>query len=164
MQLAARRANFFAVMEVASIIAFLIMTATTWFALDAQAYKGALLPSGMTATLLIGTLVPAMAILVLLGRRMALKRASESIGGTGRMHVRLVFIFSLIAAIPTLLVVIFASWLFQSGVEFWFSDNSRGLLENANKLARGYYEQAQRDVGYELLAMAEDLALSSARN
>jgi two-component system nitrogen regulation sensor histidine kinase NtrY len=38
-----------------------------------------------------------------------------------------VFLFSLIAAVPTLLVVIFASWLFQSGVEFWFSDNSRGL-------------------------------------
>jgi two-component system nitrogen regulation sensor histidine kinase NtrY len=98
-----------------------------------------------------------MAILVLLGRRMALRRASESIGGTGRMHVRLVFIFSVIAAVPTLLVVIFASWLFQSGVEFWFSDNSRGMLENANKLARGYYEQAQRDVGYESVAMAEDL-------
>ena len=157
MQLAARQANFFAAMEAVSVIAFLVMTTTTWIALDVQGNKGELLPSDLTATLLIGTLVPAMAILVLLGRRMALKRASESIGGTGRMHMRLVFIFSLIAAVPTLLVVIFASWLFQSGVEFWFSDNSRGLLENANKLARGYYEQAQRDVGYESLAMAEDL-------
>ncbi|MCW1428477.1 ATP-binding protein [Novosphingobium sp. JCM 18896] len=156
-QVAARRANFFAVMEVVSVVAFLIMTLTTWIALESQAKKGQLLPSDLTATLLIGTLVPAMAILVMIGRRMALKRAAETIGGTGRMHVRLVFIFSLIAAVPTLLVVIFASWLFQSGVEFWFSDNSRGLLENANKLARGYYEQTQRDVGYESVAMAEDM-------
>ncbi|NYH94264.1 two-component system nitrogen regulation sensor histidine kinase NtrY [Novosphingobium marinum] len=156
-QVAARRANFFAVMEIVSVIGFLIMTAATWIALDAQAAKRELLPSDLTATLLVGTLVPAMAILILLGRRMALRRAKESIGGTGRMHVRLVFIFSLIAAVPTLLVVIFASWLFQSGVEFWFSDSSRGMLENANKLARGYYEQAQRDVGYESIAMAEDL-------
>jgi two-component system nitrogen regulation sensor histidine kinase NtrY len=156
-QLAARRANFFAVMEAIAVIAFLIMTAITWIALEAQANKGQLLPSDLTATLLVGTLVPAMAILVLLGRRMALRRAFESEGGNGRMHLRLVFIFSLIAAIPTLLVVIFASWLFQSGVEFWFSDNSRGLLENANKMARGYYEQAQRDVGYESVAMAEDM-------
>ncbi len=157
LQVAARRANFFAVIEVVSIVAFLIMTGITWVALDAQADKGALLPSDLTATLLVGTLVPAMAILVLLGRRMALRRAADSIGGKGRMHVQLVFLFSLIAAIPTLLVVIFASWLFQSGVEFWFSDNSRGLLENANKLARGYYEQTQRDVGYESVAMAEDM-------
>ncbi|EHJ58756.1 periplasmic sensor signal transduction histidine kinase [Novosphingobium pentaromativorans US6-1] len=156
MQVGARRANFFAMMEVLSVVAFLIMTATTWFALNNGADKGQLLPSNITASLLIGTLVPAMAILVLLGRRMALRRAADHIGGTGRMHVRLVFIFSLISAIPTLLVVVFASWLFQSGVEFWFSDSSRGLLENANKLARGYYEQTQRDVGYESVAMAED--------
>ena len=156
-QVAARRANIFAVIEVVAVVAFLAMTATTWIALESQSAKGQLLPSDLTAILLVGTLVPAMTILVLLGRRMALRRASDTIGGTGRMHVRLVFIFSLIAAVPTLLVVIFASFLFQSGVEFWFSDNSRGLLENANKLARGYYEQTQRDVGYESVAMAEDM-------
>lgn len=133
------------------------MSAITWYAVTTKGNRAELLPSSLTATLLVGTLVPAMAILVLLGRRMALRRASESIGGTGKMHVQLVFLFSLIAAIPTLLVVIFASWLFQSGVEFWFSDSSRGMLENANKLARGYYEQAQRDVGYESAAMADDL-------
>ncbi|MDG2003505.1 MAG: ATP-binding protein [Novosphingobium sp.] len=157
LQVASRRSNLFAIIEVGSIIAFLLMTGTTWFALNAQTDKNQLVSSNLTAILLVGTLVPAMAILVLLGRRIALRRAAETIGGTGRMHVRLVFIFSLIAALPTLLVVVFASWLFQSGVEFWFSDNSRGLLENSNKLARGYYEQAQRDVGYESLAMAEDL-------
>ena len=156
-QVAARRANLFAVMEITLVLAFLIMTATTWITLDAQADKGELIPTNLTAFLLVGTLVPAMGILVLLGRRMALRRAEETIGGTGRMHVRLVFIFSLISAVPTLLVVIFASLLFQSGVEFWFSDSSRGMLENANKLARGYYEQAQRDVGYESVAMAEDI-------
>lgn len=156
MQVAARRANFFAIMEVLSAIAFLTMTAITWFALNSGSSKRELLPSDLTATLLIGTLVPALTILVLMGRRLALRRAAENIGGTGRMHVRLVFIFSLISAIPTLLVVVFASWLFQSGVEFWFSDSSRGLLENANKLARGYYEQTLRDVGYESVAMAED--------
>lgn len=158
-QIAARRANFFAVMEVVSGLAFLAMSAATWMALDNGGDKRTLLPSNLTATLLIGTLVPAMAVLVLFGRRMALRHAAEHIGGTGQMHVRMVFIFSLIAAVPTLLVVVFASWLFQSGVEFWFSDSSRGLLENANKLARGYYEQTQRDVGYESVAMAQDTRL-----
>jgi two-component system, NtrC family, nitrogen regulation sensor histidine kinase NtrY len=155
-QIAARRANFFAIIEAVSVIAFLAMTAVTWITLSAKADRGALLPSDLTATLLVGTLVPAMAILVLLGRRIALRRAADSVGGKGRLHVQL-FLFSLIAAIPTLLVVIFASWLFQSGVEFWFSDNSRGLLENANKLARGYYEQNMDDVGKETVAMASDL-------
>jgi len=156
-QIAARRANFYAIMEVGSVVGFLLMTAITWYAVTAQSQRGQLLPTDLTATLLVGTLVPAMAILVLLGRRLALQRAAENAGGGGQLHVRLVFFFSLISAIPTLLVVIFASWLFQYGVEFWFSDSSRGLLENSNKLARGYYEQTQRDMEYESLAMAGDL-------
>ena len=156
-RVAARNANLFAVIEAVSVAAFLIMTVATWIALQSQDNRNELLPSDVTATLLVGTLVPAMTILVLLGRRMALRRTMQYMGGTGGMHVRLVFIFSVIAAIPTLLVVIFASLLFQSGVEFWFSDNSRGLLENANKMARGYYEQTQRDVGYESVAMADDI-------
>ena len=53
-QIAARRANFFAVIEIVSVIAFLIMTATTWIALDAQAAKGQLMPSDLTAVLLVG--------------------------------------------------------------------------------------------------------------
>ena len=155
-QVISRRANFFAIMEVASVVAFLVMTMVTWYAVSVQSDRGQLMPSNLTASLLVGTLVPAMAIMVFLGRRLALQRAAAHAGGGG-MHVRLVFLFSLISAVPTLLVVIFASFLFQSGVEFWFSDKSRGLLENANNLARGYYEQTQRDMEYESLAMAADL-------
>ena len=143
--------------ETVATLAFVTMTVITWITLSRQGPNGQLLPSDLTAGLLVGTLVPAMSLLVLLGRRMALRRAAETLGGTGRLHVQLVFLFSMISAIPTLLVVIFASFLFQSGVEFWFSDNSRGLLENANKLARGYYEQNVRDVGNESIAMASDL-------
>src|SRR5947209_19787311 len=101
MQVAARRANIFALIEAAAIVAFVLMTAVTWRTLSSQAQKGQLLPSELTATLLIGMLVPAMTILVLLGRRLALRRAAESIGGSGRMHVQLVFLFSMISAIPT---------------------------------------------------------------
>ncbi len=156
-QIAARRANFFAIMEVVSVVAFLVMTGLTWYVVAAQAQRDQVMPTNLTATLLVGTLVPAMAILVLLGRRLALQRAADHAGGGGQLHVRLVFFFSLISAIPTLLVVIFASVLFQTGVEFWFSDSSRGMLENANKLARGYYEQTQNDMKYSSLAMAADL-------
>ena len=156
-QVAARRSNLFLILEVGSVIAFVVMTGITWFAVTGQWGRGQMLPTDLTATLLVGALVPAMAILVLLGRRIALRRAAEEVGRSGQLHVRLVFLFSLIAAVPTLLVVIFASFLFQSGVEFWFSDKSRGLLENANQLARGYYEQTQKDMEYETLAMAADL-------
>src|SRR3546814_6220102 len=77
-------------------------------------------------------------------------------GGNGRLHVRLVAHFSLLAAVPTLLVVIFASLLFQYGVDFWFSDRSRGMFENAANLAEGYYQENQREVGDNAVAMRSE--------
>ncbi len=153
----ARRANVMAMLEVAAAIGFVVLAAITWSTMTGSSAEGELLPSRITTTLLVGTLVPALAILVLLGRRMALSRAQENEAGTGKMHVRLVMVFSMIAAIPTLFVVAFASVLFQFGVDFWFSDQSRSLLANANSLARGYYEQNQRDVVSETTAMADQL-------
>lgn len=149
-----RRQNLFGYIEVTAAVAFLIMVASTWATFTNAPPDGALLPSRQVAGLLIGTLIPAMALLVLAGRRVALKRAA---GSTARLHVRLVFFFSLIAAVPTLLVAGFAAFLFQSGVDFWFSDNSRGLMENANQLAEGYYEENQLDLGNETISMAMDM-------
>ncbi|WP_295526887.1 ATP-binding protein [Novosphingobium sp. Chol11] len=155
---ALRRANAFLLLELTAAFALALMIGISWVALGANSAGNQLLPAQLTTSLLVGTLVPAMALIVLAGRRLALRRAAFGVLGTsGRLHVRLVWLFSLIAAIPTLLVVIFASLLFQSGVEFWFSDNSRGMLENANSLARGYYTDKLRDVGNESVAMAGDL-------
>lgn len=151
---ASRRANFFLLLEITALISVVVMVFTTYLAFTTAPPDGRLLPSGQVAWLLIGTLVPAMGLLVLFGRRVALRRAA---GSTARLHVRLVFFFSLIAAVPTLLVVAFAAVLFQSGVDFWFSDNSRGLMRNANELAQGYYEQNQLQVSDETITMAADM-------
>ena len=131
---------------------------------DAQSER--LLTPALVAAIMVVNLVPAMALIVLIGSRVARARAVRTMaGGNGRLHVRLVALFSLIAAAPTLLVVIFASLLFQYGVDFWFSDRSRGMFENAASLAEGYYLENQREVGANTVKMAGDLSslLSRAR-
>jgi len=151
------RSNGFVLLELLLLALLLLVLFGGWLTLGADSSTGRLLPVSTTTSLLVATLVPAMGLLMLAGRRLALRRARRLTGSTGRLHVRLVFFFSLIAAVPTLLVVAFASYLFQSGVEFWFSEKSRGLLEDANQLARGYYEQNLRDIGDETVAMAGDV-------
>ncbi len=130
------------------------MLALSWLAIAGRARDASLLPAAQASALLVGTLIPALGLLVLIGRRIAIHRAG---GTTARLHVNLVFFFSLMAAIPTLLVAVFASFLFQSGVQFWFSDEQRGILENANALAEGYYDVNQRDISNQALAMSGDL-------
>lgn len=144
--------------EWAVIFLFLAMAVGSYVLLNSQSGRTDFISPPLTAALLVANLIPAIILLVLLGRRMAKGRAAKSaVGSSGRLHVRLVALFSLVASVPMLLVVIFASLLFQYGVEFWFSDRARGMLENANGLARGYYDQNRRDVGTETITMASDL-------
>ena len=123
---------------------------------DAQSER--LLTPALVAAIMVANLVPAMALIVLVGSRIARARAVRSMeGGNGRLHVRLVALFSMIAAVPTLLVVIFASLLFQFGVDFWYSDRSRGMFENAATLAQSFYEESQKSVAGQTTAMSTDL-------
>ncbi len=141
------------------VLFVLILTAAlTWWFVDQPAQRQSLLSAPIVALLLVLNLLPALALLVLVGQRIARHRAARSlVGGDGRLHVRLVAIFSVIASVPVLLVVIFASLLFQYGVQFWFSADLRGMLGNASDLARGYYQNNMRDVGDETVTMASDL-------
>ncbi|NYI21320.1 two-component system nitrogen regulation sensor histidine kinase NtrY [Sphingobium francense] len=152
------RRRLAAVVEAVTLVLFLGMAGITYFLLTVQGQSYTLLTPPIVALLLVANLVPAIALLVLLGRRVAKRRAAQSaIGSDGQLHVRLVAIFSIVASVPMLLVVIFASLLFQYGVQFWFSDSARGMLQNASDLARGYYEQNLRDVRDETVTMASDL-------
>ncbi|HET9335005.1 MAG TPA: ATP-binding protein, partial [Sphingomicrobium sp.] len=105
---------------------------------------------------------PAIALMVLLSRRIARARAAARAIGTGQLHIRLVALFSVIAAVPTVIVAIFASLLLQSGLEFWFSDRARGMLENTVELAQSTYSSEVNRVGAEAVAMAGDLSQASA--
>jgi two-component system nitrogen regulation sensor histidine kinase NtrY len=152
--IASRRANIFRWLEIFCALSLLLAVGATWLTYSRATAPDTLLPTIQVSVLLMATLVPAMALLVLIGRRVALRRAA---GSTARLHVRLVFFFSMVAALPTLLVAGFAAFLFQTGVDFWFSDDSRGLMENANALAQNYYDANQRDLQQETLTMASDM-------
>jgi two-component system nitrogen regulation sensor histidine kinase NtrY len=110
------------------------------------------------ALLLIANLIPAIALMVLLsgGSRWRVLRRESS--ARVSLHTRLVALFSVIAAVPTVIVAIFASLLLQSGLEFWFSDRARGMLENTVQLAQSTYTSEVNRVGAEAVTMAGDLA------
>jgi two-component system nitrogen regulation sensor histidine kinase NtrY len=144
-------------LEISSGIMLIAVAVVTGLVLTEQGPQSEPLSPGAAATMLVCNLLPATSLLVLFGRRVALKRAEDSnIGSEQLLHVRLVAIFSAITAVPTLLLVIFASLLFQSGVQFWFSSSARGMLENAGELAKGYYDEKLKDVEGETLQMASD--------
>jgi two-component system nitrogen regulation sensor histidine kinase NtrY len=130
----------------------------SYFMLRSSGPSQNILTPPLVAFLLVANLLPGIALLVLLGRRIAVRRAARSpIGGRARLHVRLVAMFSLIAAVPTLLVVIFASLLFQYGVEFWSSQRTAALVGNARSLVQENFQREVERVEGNAVAMGPDL-------
>ncbi|MBV8907937.1 MAG: PAS domain-containing sensor histidine kinase, partial [Sphingomonas sp.] len=141
------------------IAAFLAgMMALSFWLLRRGAEPGTLLRPPLIALLLILNLLPAIALMVLYARKVAVRRAERGGLGSGRLHVRLVALFSVIAVVPTVLVAIFASVLFQSGLEFWFSNRARSMLENTVQVARTSYDREVERVANETVTMGGDVS------
>jgi two-component system nitrogen regulation sensor histidine kinase NtrY len=136
----------------------LVIAAFSGWVLSRGAEPGTLLSPPLIALLLVANLIPAIALMVLFSRKVAMDRAAAGGLGSGRLHTRLVALFSVIAAVPTVLVAIFASLLFQSGLEFWFSDRARGMLENTVQVARSTYDSEVERVANETVTMSSDVA------
>ncbi len=157
----ARRRKLVPAIEYATL-AWLIVTLIVSYLLLTDGKPGeALLTPPLVGLLLVANLIPAIALLVLLGRRIAYRRAAKSeVRGQGLLHSRLVGLFSTIAAIPVLLLVIFASLLFQYGFDFWYSQKAKDIFENSNNLAQEYYKEKRS----ELVAKTEIMAFDVDQN
>src|SRR5438309_8745618 len=143
----------------ALIAVFLIaMVALSVWILRRGAEPGTLLNVPLIALLLIAILLPAISLMALYARKVAVRRAEQGGLGSGRLHVRLVALFTAIAAVPTVLVAIFASLLFQSGLEFWFSNRARNMLESTVQVASASYEREVDRVANETVTASADLA------
>ncbi|WP_256731545.1 ATP-binding protein [Sphingomonas sp. dw_22] len=130
----------------------------TYLAISGRTSPERLLTPPLVALLLVANLLACGALIVLLGRRVAKRRAARSAaGGEGQLHVRLVAIFSILASVPTVLLAVIASLLFQYGAEFWFSPRTRAMIDNSQQLAKESYAQMMSYVDNENVAMANDV-------
>ncbi|MDJ0277144.1 ATP-binding protein [Sphingomonas sp. 2R-10] len=152
-------ARWFPAIEVAVLLAVIAVGIGSYLLFDgSQSARGRLPTPALTAVVLVANLIPAMALLVLIGRRIAKRRAARSeIGGTGTLHVRLVALFSILASVPMLLVTVVASFLFQYGVEFWSSPRARSSFENAQAVAQSSYDEFLKAVDSQNVAVASDV-------
>jgi two-component system nitrogen regulation sensor histidine kinase NtrY len=156
--LASERANgrFYRVMELVAAAGVLAMLAISYAALSGGDPTKMASPPLM-ALLLVGNLIPTILLMVLLTRRLAVRRASQGGLGTGLLHTRLVALFSIIAAVPTVLVAIFASFLLQSGLEFWFSNRAQTVLSQAQSTAAIYEREHRERLRSDMEAMGVDV-------
>ncbi|MBV8687701.1 MAG: HAMP domain-containing protein [Alphaproteobacteria bacterium] len=158
LSVALHRSRFVPAVELLTVAALIVIAAISYFVIKESGKPETLLSPPAIAALLVANLVPAMALMVLLARRVAMRRAAKSqVGGRGRLHVRLVALFSAIASVPTLLVVIFASLLFQNGLQFWFSERSQTVLASAENVSQIYEREHRGRIRLDVEVMGADM-------
>ncbi len=153
-----RLRRFMPLLEFATPLVTLLIVIISYRTVTATDRPDVPLSPTVTTLLLGANLVAFMSLMVLVARRVAIQRAAQSeLGGKARLHLRLVAFFSMIATVPTLLVVIFASILFQIGTEFWFSDKARVVLRSSESVAQAYVKESKERLLGDTLATAGDL-------
>lgn len=120
--------------------------------------------SGKTSTnsviwLLNIDLILLLGIVALIAKRIAtLWSRQRSRGSTGTsLHARLIYAFSLLAAMPVIVVTIASAFFFHFGVQTWFSERVKTAINESQAVAQAYFDEHRQVIRADTLAMANDI-------
>lgn len=74
-----------------------------------------------------------------------------------RLHVRIITLFCLVAAVPAIMMAVIASVTLDRGLDRWFSERTRSIVDNSLTVARAYVQEHGQSIRADLLAMANDI-------
>jgi two-component system nitrogen regulation sensor histidine kinase NtrY len=108
--------------------------------------------------LLLGNAVTGLLLLAIIGREVFVVIQARRRGRAGsRLHIQIVGLFAVIAAVPTILVAVVASTTLDRGLDRYFSSRTRAMIEQSLIVANAYMNDHAAAVRGEILAMAYDL-------
>src|SRR5437016_3428692 len=130
-------------------VTFLVLTGLTPVLPTHEVVVTVLLANGATVLILLAIIVREV-VLIIQARRHG--RAGA------RLHVRIVGLFSVIAAVPAILVAIVASITLDRGLDRWFSSRTQQLISNSLTVAEAYFREHAQVIRGDILAMAYDVS------
>ncbi len=99
-----------------------------------------------------------LALVVLVSRRIIALyiRRKQGIVGSN-LHIRLVFIFSLLTALPAMFMAIFSVGFFYFGLHGWLDDRVRTAINESQAVAEAYLSEHKQLIRADVMAMGTDL-------
>jgi len=108
--------------------------------------------------LLLGNVVTGLLLLAIIGREVWVVVQARRRGRAGsRLHVQIVSLFAVIAAVPTVLVAVVASTTLDRGLDRFFSTRTRAMIEQSLIVANAYVSEHAEAIRGDVLAMAYDV-------
>jgi two-component system nitrogen regulation sensor histidine kinase NtrY len=74
-----------------------------------------------------------------------------------QLHVRIVSLFSVIAVVPAIVLAIFASISLNRGLDHWFSDRTKSIIQNSIDVATAYLQEHGQVIRADTVTMARDI-------
>jgi two-component system, NtrC family, nitrogen regulation sensor histidine kinase NtrY len=116
-------------------------------------------PSEQSIDLLLkvnGVLVGLMALVIAIQITHLFIERRRGTAGTG-LHIRLISLFSLVAVIPAILIAVFAAVTLNRGLDTWFSERTRAIVETASTVADAYLKNASEATRTDVANISADL-------
>ena len=104
-----------------------------------------------------GALLAVMALMILGQLAYLLYERRRGTPGVS-LHLRLVLLFSLIAVIPAILVAVFAAVSLNRGLDAWFSERTRAIVDSAVNVAESYVRDHAEATRNDVAAISADLS------
>ena len=113
----------------------------------------------VVVTLLAGNAVTVLLLALFIAREVwGVVQARRRGRAAARLHVRIVALFSVIAALPAVLVAVVASVTLDRGLDRLFSQQTYSLIENATIVADAYVGELDQLIRADSIALAVELA------
>jgi two-component system nitrogen regulation sensor histidine kinase NtrY len=74
-----------------------------------------------------------------------------------RLHIRIVALFSIVAAAPVILVAVVASLTLNRGLDNWFSTRTRAIIDSSASIAQAYVDEQVQSLHSDLLALKSEI-------
>ena len=121
-----------------------------------------LTPIKLTANVVAGVLFINLVFVLAMGAIIAwqvtgLWRARRRQAAGAQLHVRIVRLLSGIALVPAVLLAVFASISLGRGLDYWFSERTKAIIQNSIDVAVAYATEHDQVVRADTLAMAKGI-------
>src|SRR5262245_42443379 len=113
----------------------------------------------VVVSVLAANAVTVVVLLAVIAREMWTVLQARRSGQAGaRLPVRIVGLFSVMAAVPAILIAVVASLTIDRALDRWFATRTRAVIENSLTVAQAYVREHAETVRGDIMAMSVDLA------
>jgi two-component system nitrogen regulation sensor histidine kinase NtrY len=114
--------------------------------------------NSVVVVVLAANLVLVIAMVVMIAvHAVGLRRAWRKKVAGARLHARIVALFSVLTALPALLLAVAATTTFSRALDNWFNKQTTSIVMNSQRVAKAYLDEHGQVIRTDIVNMAKDL-------